>query len=134
MVRHTFSKIGILGFLLLALGRVEIHAQEMPFIKGFYCEVRQGGATKADVWEKLKGNPFYSSKKEVVEKSTKKGKDGWYRFYGVPLEIDGEECSNQCPSVKYLFHECVLEMFPDDLESLKTISAANICMRRACDP
>lgn len=131
-MKSAFYFANVFWFLSMTL--VQAGAQEMPNFSGFYCEVDRFGKTKADIWDKLKGYTIYADNKEAVEKQFIKGKDGFYRFYGMPLKIDGEECSNQCPSVKYLFHECVLEIFPDNLKSLKTISAANICMRQACDP
>ena len=44
-----------------------------------------------------------------LKERIKKGDDGLYRFYHERF-LNGEKCSNQCPEVEYIFHQCLLEI------------------------
>ena len=73
--------------------------------------------------------------KRTITKNTVKGENGLLYFYGRgEIFLDGKRCSNQCPAVKYYFHECLLEKMSETGRSSKDESAIIVCSMIACDP
>ena len=70
---------------------------------------------------------------EDAKKNMIKGNDGRYRFYYERF-LDGKRCSNQCPEVQYVFHQCLLENLPSGQSKIKLRSALIVCSKVACDP
>ena len=90
----------------------------------------KGYETKENLIERFKSE---SKTAAYLKKKMVKGDDGLYRFYSERF-LDGERCSNQCPEVQYIFHQCLLENLPSGKNKIKLRSALLVCSKVACDP
>ena len=92
----------------------------------------RGYETKESLIESF-SNSRESITAAYLKKKMVKGDDGLYRFYSERF-LDGERCSNQCPEVQYVFHQCLLENLPSGKSKIKLRSALLVCSKVACDP